>query len=266
MSNKYGKYLLLLPVALGITGTLAMAVPALADTTTGTTSTTKHQNAMWIRGGRGPGIMGTVNSISGNTLTVTSNAPVASGTTATVYTVDATNAKITKNNTAGTIASILVGDTVSVKGTVTGTNVVATMIRDGVVPNNKGMMGKKDGTTPNIPMMKGNGQPIVGGTVSKITGSILTITNQSNITYSVDATNASIYKGKATTTISSIATGDRVIAQGTVNGTSVVATSVIDQGQPVTTTTGTTNSGQSPPAHTGFFGGIENFFGKLFGF
>ncbi len=60
-----------------------------------------------------------------------------------VYTVDATNAKIYKGSVTSTVAvsDIAQGDTVMVQGTITGTNVAATVIRDGV----GGMMGGRPG-------------------------------------------------------------------------------------------------------------------------
>jgi hypothetical protein len=202
-----------------------------------------------------PGVFGTVSSISGNIITVTSKQ--SSDTTAT-YTVDATSATITKDNATGTIASIVVGDTIMAQGTLTGTNLVATTIRDGVMMNR----GSKTGTTTETsqtPSITGNGEPLVAGTVSAISGATLTITNKSNVTYTVDATNAKVVQGQNTISISGIAVGDDVVAQGTVNGNSVVASSVIDQ-KPATTASSTTTT------HKGFFGSIGSFFSKLFGF
>ena len=90
-------------------------------------------------GGKGPGVMGTVTSVSGSTLTVTEK----SGT---VYTVDATSAKVMKGTAgskpaASTLSSVAVGDTVGIRGTVTGQNVVATDVMDGVFA--RGPMGAK---------------------------------------------------------------------------------------------------------------------------
>ena len=80
--------------------------------------------------GMGQGVMGTVTTVNGSTLTVTEK----SGT---VYTVDATSAKVMKGAagsapTTSTLSSVAVGDTVGIRGTVTGQNVVATDIMDGV--------------------------------------------------------------------------------------------------------------------------------------
>jgi len=226
-----------------------------------------------------PGIVGIVSAVSGNTLTVNGktgfgfgggfgengkNKPTNTSAT-TTYSVDATNAKVTKNNAASTVSTIAVGDTVMVQGTITGTNVVATMIRDGVMPG-RGAIGDKPGTGQKTPdqnplsTITGNGQPVVAGTIASISGSTLTVTNKSNVTYTVDATNAKIFQGKnATATLANVKVGDNVVVQGTVNGTSVTASTVIDQ--PVLVTTGT-----PVKPHVGFFAGIGQFFGHLFGF
>lgn len=208
------------------------------------------------------GIAGTVSTVSGTTLTITRQMPEKSSATAqaAVYIVDASNATITKAGNASTVSAIAVGDTVMVQGTVNGTNVVATVIRDGVGPMmNRG--GQEQPENKN-PIIQGNGQPIVGGTVTAISGSALTITNASNITYSVDATNATIMKGHATSTLSSVATGDNVIVQGVVNGSAITASSIIDSGT-------ATNATAETPAKAGVFGffrGIGGFFAHLFGF
>jgi hypothetical protein len=83
-----------------------------------------------------PGIFGKVVSISGTTLTVTGKADMQSATT--TYSVDASSAKIIKGGvtgaaaTAQTVADIKTGDMVMVAGTVTGTNIVAKTILDGI--------------------------------------------------------------------------------------------------------------------------------------
>lgn len=80
--------------------------------------------------------------------------------------------------------------------------------------------------------------PGVFGTVSAINGTTLTVDGHSasttaTTTYSVDASSAKIFKGSATTTatISNIAVGDKVVVEGTVTGTSVVAKVIIDGAQ-----------------------------------
>ncbi len=206
-----------------------------------------------MRGGMGarPGVVGTVATVSGSTLTVTSQG-FGNNAATTTYTVDATNATVVKNNATSTVSSIAVGDTVAVRGTVTGTNVAATMIRDGVMMQGR---GQKNGVTGTVNNFQGNGQPVIAGTVSSVSGTTITLTNSGNTTYTIDASNAKIQKaGVSSATVSNVATGDTVLVQGTVNGTSVVATSVLDQAQ------------AQSQKHGGFFGGVGQFFMRLFHF
>jgi hypothetical protein len=217
-----------------------------------------------------PAVIGTVSAVNGDILTVASNTwnerrgtstsatsasqPQAVAKVATTYTVDATNATVTKNNAASSISDIAVGDTVMVQGTVSGTNVTAKTIRDGV-----GMMkpGQGKGSVQMPAGITGNGEPVVGGSITAINGSTLSITNKSNVTYMIDATNAAITKDNATSTLSSVAVGDNVVVQGTVNGSSVTASTVIDQGVTQTSSTGVVHN---------FMGAIGGFFTRLFGF
>jgi hypothetical protein len=224
---------------------------------------------------RMPGIAGTVTAINGTSLTVSSRGFMGREATTTpattiTYTVDASNATVMKNNATSTVSAIAVNDTVFVQGTITGTNVVATKVFDGRVPGNMIPHGTNPGgprmpvgsTTPQF-QFQGNGQPIVGGTVSVISGNTITITNSGSTTYTVDATNAKIEKrGIATSTISNISTGDHLLVQGAVNGTAITATTIIDQPIMVTTTASTTPKG---PARS-VLGSIGSFFTHLFGF
>ena len=228
--------------------------------------------------GMRPAAFGTVTAISGNTITITSqqfkrNTEQTTNTTppaptTTIYTIDATNAKVNVKGTASSVSAITVGDKIMVVGTTTGTNITATMINDSVTMGGPGMMGrdgqgKPTGSMPAIP--QGNGQPIVGGTVSAISGNSITITNSSGTAYTVDATSAKVTsKGNAASTVSNIAVGDSVLVQGSVNGQSVVASYIMDNGQAPVTTVGQTTS--APQSHTGFFGTIGGFFKHMFGF
>ena len=265
-------------IAMIAVASIATAIPAFADTGT----PANQPGGGWSRGmhtgmggmhGRGmkPAACGTVTAFNGNTITVTGKqfgAPNA-GTTATApasvtYTIDATNAKVTKNGAAGTIASIAVGDTIAVQGTTaSGTeNIAATMIRDGMM----GGMGKMNGSGQAAPQFTGNGEPVVGAKVTAISGSTLTITNSSNVTYTVDASNAKIVQGPNTIAVTNIAVGDSVLVQGTVNGTAIMASTVMDQTRPANTTAGSGTTATNANAHPGFFGGIKNFFSHIFGF
>jgi hypothetical protein len=248
-----------------LTGSLlsmAMIAPAFAQTTpapsTGTPTGVHHGWGMGMIHQK-PGVIGTVSAISGTTITVQT---MARGTSAAqTFTVDASSATVTKDGQSSSVSSIAVGDFLMVQGTVSGTSVSATTIRDG-----KPMMGMRgtQGAHAQMPAIQGNGQPIVGGTVSSVSGNSLTVTTKSGIAYSVDATSATVTKAGASSTVASVAQGDSVIVQGTVNGTSVTASTIVDSGT-ASATTGTT----ATPSHRGFFGAVGGFFGgfmHMFGF
>jgi hypothetical protein len=255
------KQLISASLALATLASLALVAPAFAQTTPTTPTAPAGQHGAWsggkggMRGGMGmmgkPAVVGTVSTVSGNTLTVSGRQGFGTTTPATTFTVDATNAKVMKGQTASTVAGIAVGDTVVVVGTVSGTNITATNIRDGaLMVRAPGANGTgKSGQTPAV---QGNGEPVVAGTISAINGATLTVTNKSNVTYSVDTTNAKILSGQTASTLSNLKVGDAVVIQGTVNGTSISASSVIDQA--VTST------------HKNIFSGIGQFFSHLFGF
>jgi hypothetical protein len=208
-----------------------------------------------MRGEKGHGVFGTVTAVNGSTLSVTNKQDGA------VYTVTTANAKIDKNQNSITVSNIAVGDMVFVEGTVSGTTVAATAIHDGAMVKGMGLGGKmgdkKNDESMSFP--EGNGQPIVGGTVSAVSGSTITVTNKSNVSYTIDASVAKITKNGAAGAVSNISIGDTVLVQGTINGTSVSAASIVDQSVSQTPT-------GAKPAPKGFFGKIGNFFSHLFGF
>ena len=221
-------------------------------TVSGTSVTATNIRDGFGMNGAGRGVAGAVASVSGTTFTVTSKAG-PNGGTATTYTVDASKATVTKNNTTSSVSNIVVGDTVMVQGTVSGTSVTATNIRDGV----------------NQPVIQGNGQPVVAGSITAINGSTITITNKSNVTYTIDATSAKFVVGGVTSpTISNVVVGDNIVVQGTVNGNSVTASSVIDQ--KANSNGKSTNPGNDQNSSGNFLGGvvkgIGNFFKHMFGF
>jgi hypothetical protein len=100
------------------------ALPALAQT----------PNASQKHNGEKPAAFGVVAGVSGTTILLDSKLPKTATTT---YTVDASNATIIKGigkNATTTIAvsDIAVGDRLVVRGTVSGTTITATKIRDGL--------------------------------------------------------------------------------------------------------------------------------------
>ncbi len=280
MNKKYASAL----AATALVATSLFAVSAFADTTAQASPQQpeqgQHEGFMggMMRGKSGGmmmgqhGILGTVASINGTTLTVTTKArpmraPENSTTTTPVpatpapitYTVDASKATVMKAGSASAVSNIAAGDTIMVMGTTSGTTVTASRIMDGFV------MGARPAGTEDMQnsVITGNGEPVVAGSVTAISGNTITITNKSNVTYTVDATNAKVEKGNAASAISNVAVGDMIVAQGTVNGNSVTASSVLDQGATPTTPA---NGQPAPAAHKGFFGAIGGFFSHLFGF
>jgi hypothetical protein len=275
MKGKVAKKVGIAIISTAIIATLGVGSTAFAQSTTAT-ATSSHQG--WMPGSNGgarraPGVFGTVSAISGDSITITSKGYGASAASKT-YTVDATNATVTKANAASSVSAIALGDTLMVQGTVSGTSVTATKIMDGMMMGGKGMgmmghgmasstMAMHTGMGPGA-MIAGNGDPVIGGTVTAESGSSLTVTNKSNVTYTVDASSATVIKGNATSSASAIATGDNVVVQGTVNGTAVVASSIMDQGAAPsdTSATGTKSKG----GMGGLLGNIGGFIHSLFGF
>ncbi len=201
---------------------------------------------------KGKAVVGQISAISGNTVTVLSHG-FEKRTATTTYTVDVTNATIFSGRATSTVSSLAVGQNVFVQGAINGTSVTATSVNISFPRQMTDNEGKQ---------MMGNGEPVVGGKITTISGNTVTVTNQANVSYTIDATNAKIFKGKDATTIASLAVGDEVMAQGTVNGTSVTATTIVDRVAPGTM------QGQAEPGEKsqGFFSRVKHFFGGLFGF
>lgn len=118
-------------------GDIAVGDTIMAQGTVSGTSVTATQvmdGLMQLGGPGGPGFehgmngtRGTVTSVSGNTITLT-------GKDGQTYTVDASDAQIGKVSTI-TVGDVQVGDMLDVHGDVSGTNVTAKHIMDGVPQN-----------------------------------------------------------------------------------------------------------------------------------
>ena len=182
--------------------------------------------------GRGQGAAGTVTAIDGSNITISSKNNKS-------YVVDVSGATFFKAPTLTpgikpsapapiTLADIKVGDTLMVRGTVTGTNVKATTVTDGI----------KD-AAPFNKMDNGlNKNPSVGGTVSAVSGNTITLTGKDKTTYTVNTVNAKIMKNTdvvgqkptapTTITVSDIKVGDTLVVNGTKNGTNITATNIFD--------------------------------------
>ena len=256
-----------------------VSVKGSVDSSNNVTNVTAIRDGVISRGGQGLGawngqlgIYGTVQSANLNSdgsytfminAVARPNAANAAAATTTTYTVTAASTvPVTGNVTA--LSGIKQNDTISVRGTVNTANdtVVAASIRDGQMTGRGFGKGTQSGAMPQNLAITGNGQPVVAGTVLAINGNSVTITNKSNVTYTVDATSAKITQGQNTIQVSGLKTGDSVVVQGAVNGQAVTASSIIDQTRPA----GTATASGSVQAHSGFMGSIGQFFMHLFGF
>ena len=123
-------------------------------------------------------------------------------------------------------ADVAVGDTVGVKGTVTGTSVVATAVMDGLMPHmgKGGFMGKMGMGKKHAPL----GQD---GNVTAINGNTITMQEESDeggASYTVDAGSATVTKDGAASNLAAIKVGDKIFVKGTVTGGNVTATAIAD--------------------------------------
>jgi hypothetical protein len=264
MTNKNILFLLL---AVGVFGLLGVSAMAHAQAPGAGYGGFMGGGRMGGGMGRMPGIAGKVTAIDGTNITVQ-----GARNGATSYNVNASNATVRKNNATSSVSAIVVGDTIMVRGTVSGTSVTATNIFDGSFggmrggPRGWGSAATSTGRgTPSgrgaYPLRSASGTPsyasgtvpTVMGTVAAINGSMLTITGNDGMAYMVDASNATLIKqGSPTSSVSAIAVGDNVQIKGTVNGTSVTATIITDN--------------IAPAAHKGFLGAIQDFINNLFHF
>jgi hypothetical protein len=74
--------------------------------------------------------------------------------------------------------------------------------------------------------MRGHG-PGMGGTVTAVNGSTITITGKDGKTYTVDASSATAQKLQ-TISVSDIRVGDEIGVMGTLSGTSITAKNIMD--------------------------------------
>ncbi|MDR3643346.1 MAG: DUF5666 domain-containing protein [Candidatus Doudnabacteria bacterium] len=204
----------ILGLTAGTVGTIAFQTHAAGPAaTTGTN--------LGIRHGIIPAAAGSVTAISGNTITVSDKR------TGTSFTVDAGGATIQKitppqNGTRPTseptpetitVSQIQVGDNVAVEGTVSGTNITATKVLDGV------MMGMGN--------FRGRDPRGAAGTVSAVSGNTITMAGKNGTTYTVNAGSATVKK-VSDSSVSNIAVGDTLMVNGTTSGSTITANNIVD--------------------------------------
>jgi hypothetical protein len=184
-----------------------------ADTHTSNTFSWRKKS---ISGNQLKGIMGTVTAVNGSIITVL-------GKDNTSYTVDASTAKIRGNAgvSTSTLADLKVGDMIVVKGSITGASITAATIIDDV----QALAAKN--TSKKLPVIIGTVTGISSTTLAVM--STTTKKSTTTTTYVVDASAAKIMKGATTTaTFADIKLGDTVFVRGSINGTTVAATAIID--------------------------------------
>lgn len=212
------KNIILVPALAGLmlVGGAVAGYTGLASAQSSETSTNTNPVAGMFQKMRSqvPHVGGTISAINGTVITVTGNER-HTGT----FAVETSGATFTKAGASASLSSFAVGDYVRAEGTVNGTNVTATTVTDapgmGMGKGGHGMGGRH-----------GKG-PGVMGQVSAISGSTITVTGMDGKSYTVEAGSAKIQRF-VTGALSDIAVGDRIGVQGTVSGTTVTATNIMD--------------------------------------
>ena len=219
----------------------------------------------------GRGISGKVTAVGANTLTVNGRHASTTG----IFTVDVTTAQFFKNKATTTLASIVVGDMVSIKGDVNGNLAIAEAVYAGQLPMGIQKMiekakekkeGKEDKKERKAEHIRGTA---LFGIVTGVNGTTILVsgkmgTSTATTTYTVDASSAKIFKDKATTTISAILLNDKVLVEGVVVGTNVTAKVIYTGKLPLN---GKALGAFAEAEGKGkFLGKIQNFFKAFFSF
>jgi hypothetical protein len=158
-----------------------------------------------------PHVDGTITAIDGSTITITADQNHGGGT----FKIDTSNATFTKDGASSSIGDYKVVDRVWAGGSINGTDVSATAINNS--RGGKGMMGHGG-------MGKGHG---VVGTVESISGSTVTVKGIDSTTYTVETKDASVER-KVVGSLSDVKVGDQIGVHGTLSGTNVTATHIMD--------------------------------------
>lgn len=273
MNKKYASAL----AATAMVATSLFALPALAETTAPEITTKPPMGQMGPkRGIPARSLVGTVASVNGTTLTITVKTPPRKEDNETktpitlTYTVDASKAVVMKAGSKSAATELSVGDMVMVMGTINGTTITAERIMEGFPKETRAEMKDKmdekraEKMEMKDPAFSGDGQPIVIGNVSAISGTTITLTNKSGATYTIDAASAKVEEAGSEATLANVVVGDMIIVQGTVNGTSITASSIIDQKIRIPEQAEAKMEG--PAVKKGILGNIGGFFTRLFGF
>jgi hypothetical protein len=185
-------------------------------------------------GQRGGGTVGTLQSVDGSTLTISS----FNGGNTTVITSSST--KFMKAVT-GALSDIKVGDHVAVMGTADGTNAItAQRITDNGTNNNfgaRGQGGPRNGTRPggnapnaNPPAGAPNPGGFANGTVKNISGTIVTVAETNGTTVTVNTGSGTTVSVLRASSLQGLITGQQVRVAGTTNSDGTVTARTVEQG------------------------------------
>jgi len=183
---------------------LLISLPCLAASATSSYNRVNHRG-LSARANLAPTVSGSATGVNGNIIYLT-------GTNGTSYTIDATSASIRKAGTTIAVSSILSGDSLSVRGTLTGNNVVATSIMDGVASEGS------------------NGQAWSANRANFSAGTITTLNNPSftmqtsTTTVTVNTNSSTIFKNaNAVASFANLAVGQRVYVNGAKDSSNYIA-------------------------------------------
>jgi hypothetical protein len=160
----------------------------------------------------GPGTVGTIASINGSTLTITT----PSGSSVKVVTSASTT--VTRAS-SGVVSDIRQGDRVVVAGSASGSTIAAERITD------------SGSTATNPPAGPRGGNPrLAAGTVSSINGSTLTITESDGTKVTVTTTGGTAVTTASSASVSDLAAGQTVEVSGTTASDGTVTATAIREG------------------------------------
>lgn len=103
--------------------------------------------------------------------------------------------------------------------------IAGVMLAGGAIAGYTGIVAAQSGTETSTE--RGMRGPRVGGEITAISGSTLTLTDKrSGTSYTVETSGATVVKDGASAELSSFAVGDHVMVEGAIDGTTVTATNI----------------------------------------
>jgi Domain of unknown function (DUF5666) len=196
---------------IGLGGFLAIRAATVHPTTAATSTTTGGAGFGGPGRAGGLGTAGTIASVNGTTMSLTT----ASGSTLVVKTTSSTTAA---SSATGAIADVKQGDNVVVVGTATGSTIAARSINDAGATA-VGASGLPAGTTG-----------FASGSVSAINGATLTVTESNGTKVSVTTTSSTPVTILQSIPVSSLAVGQTIRVTGTTNSDGSITASSIREG------------------------------------